>query len=54
MHDLFIMHPALPSRPKAAIALALGQVDKNLSDGADEELQLLDLALRIKKACKAG
>jgi replication factor C subunit 2/4 len=48
------MHPLLPSRPKAAIALVLGAVDKNLSDGADEELQLLDLCLQIRKAVKAG
>jgi len=28
------------------------EVDKNLSDGADEELQLLDMGLRVWKAIR--
>ena len=47
---MFILDPILPSRAKSTIALILGEVDKNLTDGADEELQLLDVALRCRAA----
>lgn len=47
---MLIMDPELPSRAKASIALVLGEADKMLGDGADEELQLLDVALRCRAA----
>lgn len=42
-----ILNPELPSRAKAKIALTLGEADKMLGDGADEELQLLNVALQV-------
>ncbi|KAM0753630.1 P-loop containing nucleoside triphosphate hydrolase protein [Meredithblackwellia eburnea MCA 4105] len=50
LHDLLILDPLIPARAKASIALALGEVDKVLTDGADEELQLLSVCARIRKA----
>lgn len=52
LHDALIMHPLIPSRAKASIALTLGEADKLLTDGAEEELQLFDVCLRIQEAVK--
>ncbi|KDQ18444.1 hypothetical protein BOTBODRAFT_52461 [Botryobasidium botryosum FD-172 SS1] len=52
LHDLIMLHPTLTSRQKSRCALILAEVDKSLSDGGDEELQLLELGLRIHKALK--
>jgi hypothetical protein len=37
----------IPSTKRSSIALIFSEVDKRLVDGADEELELLDLSLRI-------
>lgn len=50
LHDLVVLHPTLNSRQKARCALIFAEADKALSDGADEELWLLDVALRVHKA----
>lgn len=54
LHDLLILDPLLPSRAKSGIALALGEADKCLNDGSDEELQILHLCLQIRAAVVKG
>lgn len=53
LHDYLIEHPTLEAKKKATCALALGETDKALVDGADEELQLLNLALKLQKSLAA-
>ena len=50
MHDLVIDHPTLSAHVKAQCALAYAEADKALCDGADEELWILETALRVYKA----
>ncbi|KAK2460578.1 hypothetical protein APHAL10511_007048 [Amanita phalloides] len=50
LHDLTILHPTLNGRQKAQAALVFGEADKALGDGADEELWILEVALRVHKA----
>lgn len=52
LHDLLILDPLVPARAKASIALDLGLADKALTDGADEELQLLNCCARIERAVR--
>jgi len=40
----------LGPRQKSASALVIAEADKALGDGADEELWVLDVALRIHRA----
>ncbi|BGP68377.1 Subunit of heteropentameric Replication factor C (RF-C) [Rhodotorula toruloides] len=54
LHDLIILDPLVSPRAKAAVALDLGQADKALTDGADEELQLLNCCARIERAVRRG
>ncbi|GAA5912412.1 hypothetical protein JCM6882_005505 [Rhodosporidiobolus microsporus] len=54
LHDLIILDPLVPARAKARVAIDLGLADKALTDGADEELQLLNCCARVAKAVKAG
>lgn len=49
LHDYIIQHPTLGARVKAECALQMAEMDKSLTDGADEELQLLDLCLHISQ-----
>jgi replication factor C subunit 2/4 len=50
LHDLVILHPILTSRQKSLCALIFAEADKALCDGADEELWVLEVALKINKA----
>jgi replication factor C subunit 2/4 len=50
LHDLILLDPLIPSKPKALISIALGEADKCLNDGADEGLQILAVCLKISKA----
>ncbi|KAF7440784.1 hypothetical protein PC9H_001132 [Pleurotus ostreatus] len=50
LHDLIVLHPTLTGRQKSQCALILAEADKALCDGADEELWILDVALRINKS----
>ncbi|KAJ7632454.1 P-loop containing nucleoside triphosphate hydrolase protein [Roridomyces roridus] len=50
MHDLIVLHPMLSGKDKSKCALVLAEADKALCDGADEELWILEVALRIHKA----
>lgn len=50
LHDLIIQHPVLTARQKSACALAFADADHALCDGADEELWVLQVALRVNKA----
>lgn len=52
LHDLLILEPVISARAKAKIALTLGEVDKCLTDGADEEIQLLSACCKISKAIR--
>ncbi|KAF9264860.1 P-loop containing nucleoside triphosphate hydrolase protein [Marasmius fiardii PR-910] len=49
IHDVVVMHPTLQARQKAACALIFAEADKALCDGADEELWILEIALRVNK-----
>lgn len=49
LHDYIMEHPTLQAANKAKCALHLGQIDKDLTDGADEELQLLNLCLKVNR-----
>ena len=50
LHDLIILHPTLSAKQKAQCAMALAEADKALCDGADEELQILDVGLKAYRA----
>ncbi|KAF5365725.1 hypothetical protein D9758_003133 [Tetrapyrgos nigripes] len=50
MHDIVVVHPALNARQKSRCAMIFGEADKALTDGADEELWILEVALRVNKA----
>ncbi|GAA6027056.1 hypothetical protein JCM8097_006076 [Rhodosporidiobolus ruineniae] len=54
LHGLIILDPLVPARAKAAVALDLGLADKALTDGADEELQLLNCCARVAKAVRSA
>lgn len=54
MHDAIISHPEIPARPKSLAAQAMAECDKALCEGGDEELQLLECCLRIRKAMQGG
>ncbi|KAL1709847.1 P-loop containing nucleoside triphosphate hydrolase protein [Schizophyllum commune] len=49
LHDLVILHPTLSARNKAQSALVFAEADKALCDGADEELWILEVGLRLNK-----
>ncbi|KAF8352326.1 P-loop containing nucleoside triphosphate hydrolase protein [Amanita rubescens] len=50
LHDLVVLHPTLNGRQKSQAALVIAEADKALGDGADEQLWILEVALRIHKA----
>ncbi|KAF9533494.1 P-loop containing nucleoside triphosphate hydrolase protein [Crepidotus variabilis] len=50
LHDVVILHHTLNGRQKSASALVFAEADKALCDGADEELWVLEVALRVHKA----
>ncbi|KAJ7694194.1 P-loop containing nucleoside triphosphate hydrolase protein [Mycena rosella] len=50
LHDLIVLHPTLNAREKSKCAIVLAEADKALCDGADEELWILEVALRVHKA----
>ncbi|GAA5862225.1 hypothetical protein JCM3774_004830 [Rhodotorula dairenensis] len=54
LHDLVILDPLVSARAKASVAVDLGLADKALTDGADEELQLLNCCARIERAVRGG
>ncbi|KAK0210600.1 P-loop containing nucleoside triphosphate hydrolase protein [Desarmillaria ectypa] len=50
LHDLVVLHPTLNARQKSQCGLIFAEADKALCDGADEELWILEVGLRINKA----
>ncbi|KAI9508475.1 P-loop containing nucleoside triphosphate hydrolase protein [Russula earlei] len=50
LHDIIVENPTLTGRQKSACALVMAEADKALCDGADEELWILEVALRVHKA----
>ena len=50
LHDVIVAHPTLTGRQKSTCALVMAEADKALCDGADEELWILEVALRVHKA----
>jgi replication factor C subunit 2/4 len=50
IHDLIVAHPTLSSRQKSHCALVIAEADKALCDGADEELWILEVGLKVHKA----
>ncbi|EAU88052.1 replication factor C [Coprinopsis cinerea okayama7 len=53
LHDLIMLHPELNGLKKSKCALAFAEADKALCDGADEELWVLEVGLKIHKAVNA-
>ncbi|KAI1787916.1 replication factor C [Ganoderma leucocontextum] len=49
LHDHVIAHPTLTARQKARCALVFAEADKALIDGADEELWIMEVGLRVYK-----
>ncbi|KAI9505775.1 Subunit of heteropentameric Replication factor C (RF-C) [Coemansia spiralis] len=49
LHDLVIEDQQLNSLQKAKIAIVMASVDKALSDGADEQLQLFDMMMQASQ-----
>ncbi|PIL23818.1 hypothetical protein GSI_13569 [Ganoderma sinense ZZ0214-1] len=49
LHDHVITHPTLTARQKARCALVFAEADKALTDGADEELWIMEVGLRVYK-----
>lgn len=47
---MVILHPRLEARRKSRCALIFGEADKALCDGADEELWILEVSIRVWKA----
>jgi len=45
-----VFHPTLNGRKKSVCALVFAEADKALCDGADEELWVLEVGLRVSKA----
>lgn len=54
LHDLILLDTLIPPRCKTTISIALGETDKRLNDGAEEELQVLSLCLKIWKAMQSS
>lgn len=52
LHDIIILHDTITSKQKTACALVFAAADKALCDGADEELQLLEIGIGVWKALK--
>ncbi|THH14720.1 hypothetical protein EW146_g5663 [Bondarzewia mesenterica] len=50
LHDLIVLNPTLTACQKSQCAMVLAEADKALCDGADEELWILEIALRVNKA----
>jgi replication factor C subunit 2/4 len=50
LHDYIMEHESLTAARKAKCAIDMGRADKDLTDGADEELQLLNLCLKMKQS----
>jgi replication factor C subunit 2/4 len=53
LHDYVIGHPTLLAMIKAKAALLMAEMDKCLTDGADEELQLLNLCLKLQEVVQS-
>jgi replication factor C subunit 2/4 len=47
LYQTIIFNDTIPDKQKVKIVLVFSEVDKRLVDGADEHLEILDLALRI-------
>jgi replication factor C subunit 2/4 len=47
LHDLVILHPTLDGKQKSKSAMVFAEADKALCDGADEELWILEVGLRL-------
>ncbi|KAL7416008.1 activator 1 41 kda subunit [Mrakia frigida] len=54
MHDIIVSHTQIPARPKSLAAQAMAECDKALCEGGDEELQMLECCLKVKKAMVLG
>ncbi|KAJ3839464.1 P-loop containing nucleoside triphosphate hydrolase protein [Lentinula raphanica] len=50
VHDIVVSHPTLNAKQKSSCAIIFAEADKALCDGADEELWILEVALRVHKA----
>ncbi|PWN40907.1 putative RFC2-DNA replication factor C, 41 kd subunit [Ceraceosorus guamensis] len=53
LHDYIMLHPLLTAKAKAKCAIDLGDADKALIDGGDEELQLFNLSLKLRASLTA-
>ncbi|KAH7340788.1 P-loop containing nucleoside triphosphate hydrolase protein [Rhizoctonia solani] len=53
LHDVVILHNTITSKQKSACATVFAAADKALCDGADEELQLLEIGVGVWKVLKS-
>ncbi|KAK0197261.1 P-loop containing nucleoside triphosphate hydrolase protein [Armillaria mellea] len=49
LHDLVVLHHTLNAKQKSQCGLVFAEADKALCDGADEELWILEVGLRVNK-----
>ncbi|KAI0781132.1 replication factor C [Trametes elegans] len=54
LHDHVVAHPTLTARQKTQCALVFAEADKALCDGADEELWILEVGLRVHRAMSSA
>ena len=47
LYQHIVFNDMIPDKQKNKIVMVFSEVDKRLVDGADEQLEILDLALRI-------
>ena len=50
LSTLLLKEPSLRDVDKADVSIALAGAGKNLADGADEELQVMDVAAKLVRA----
>ena len=47
LYQNIVFNDTIPDKQKNKIVMVFSEIDKRLVDGADEHLEILDLALRI-------
>lgn len=47
LYQEIVFNDTIPDKQKNQVVMVFSEVDKRLVDGADEHLEILDLALRI-------
>jgi replication factor C subunit 2/4 len=53
LYQAVVFDETIPDAQKNKIVMVFSEIDKRLVDGADEQLSILDLALRISNVMSA-